>query len=444
MHVTLEYLAVGLLIVIILLAFNQVVGSLTTRLEPVREEQLYTVAERLMDKIVLTPGCAYPPGSPRCVEDWGTSIEVTPENLVDFGLALAGSRTPYILDPDKVMRLANLSTVPNPLLLNSSRLAELLALKQEYGFHFSMRPALYLYVDSVGCYAARNSRYYPSVFEVQMVNYYDVGVPNANVTAMYIFVRAKPGGSNDAELEDKAVFTKTCTTDGVGRCRLDYTSDLTRYFSDQANSADKWYFPIIIAYADWQGLTTVAAAAPTGEADVCGVSPNRARFMPSVEGYLIGNFVFINWSDTETVNVRGNKNKNTAAVHVRDDLLQAVPLYSDLLNFTSVTWCRAIDSLDERMRQLCNAAGNVLPASRRGFYLIGYTQYVDPLASHVFIFAKYRGNPVAIVFNRIPVIDITYGGSRPANAVTLRRLAVLFNYPYVVELTVWRRVEGWP
>ncbi|MEM3893599.1 MAG: hypothetical protein QXR12_06595, partial [Thermofilum sp.] len=62
-----------------------------------------------------------------------------------------------------------------------------------------------------------------------------------------------------------------------------------------------------------------------------------------------------------------------------------------------------------------------------------------------FIFAKWRGNPVAIIIDRIPRIDISYGGgAKPANSVTLRRLAVLYNYPYVVELTIWRRVEGWP
>ncbi|MEM2410711.1 MAG: hypothetical protein QXF87_09330, partial [Thermofilaceae archaeon] len=84
--------------------------------------------------------------------------------------------------------------------------------------------------------------------------------------------------------------------------------------------------------------------------------------------------------------------------------------------------------------------------SAKQWYLIGYIHYVEPLASHVFVFAKYRGNPVAIVVNRIPYIDITYGAqeTNPANSVTLRRLAVLYNYPYVVELTIWRKVEGWP
>ncbi|MEM4680120.1 MAG: hypothetical protein QXL98_04170 [Thermofilaceae archaeon] len=422
MNVTLEYLAVGLLIVTILLAFNQVVGSLTPRLESVRSEQLFTVAERVMDKIVLTPG--YP-------EDWGYNIEVTPETLKDFGLALAGSRSPYVLDPDKVMRLANLSTLPNPLLLNASRLAELLALKNDYGFRLVMRPALYIGIEVTNWYQPRNNLYYPSVFRINLTNWYGVGIPNANVTGMYVIVRVTPGGGNQGQVEEKAIFVKGCLTNAIGACTLDYTGELVRYFNEPGSGSDKWYFPILIVYANWQGFVSVAGYAATGDRS------------PSVQGYIIGNYIFVD-RNVEVIEVsRGNK--KSGAVHVKDDLLQAVPMYGDLLNFTTVTWCRDADGSFRNDEPLCNAAGRVLPSAKQ-WYLIGYIHYVEPLASHVFVFAKYRGNPVAIVVNRIPYIDITYGAqeTNPANSVTLRRLAVLYNYPYVVELTIWRKVEGWP
>ncbi|MEM3944057.1 MAG: hypothetical protein QW700_08135 [Desulfurococcaceae archaeon] len=421
MQVPLEYLAVGLLILTILVAFNHVVGVLNTRLEPIREEQLYTVAERLMDKILLTPG--YP-------EDWGTNITVTPGTLKDFGLALMGSRSPYILDPDKVMRLANLSTLPNPLLINSSMLAELLALKDSYGFHLVMRPALYVEIEPTGWYRAKNNLYYPASFRLNLTNYYGVGVPNGNITVMYVIVRVAPSGASEGQVEAKSIFVKSCLTNAVGFCNVDFTRDVSSFFSDPGSGADKFYFPVVIAHASWQGFTSVAGYTSPGDRS------------PAIKGYIIGNYVFVH-RDVELFDVKKGSKKSGAA-HVKDELLQAVPMYGDLLNFTTVQWCRDSQGNFRSNDPLCNAAGRVLPSAPQ-WYLIGYIEYVEPLSSHVFIFAKWRGNPVAIIIDRIPRIDISYGGgAKPANSVTLRRLAVLYNYPYVVELTIWRRVEGWP
>ncbi|MEZ0345638.1 MAG: hypothetical protein ABWK01_03730 [Infirmifilum sp.] len=424
MHAQLEYIAVGLLVLTIIISFNQVIGTLTQRLEPVREEQLYTVAERVMDKIVLTPG--YP-------EDWGTNILVTPDTLKDFGLALSGSRTPYILDPDKVMRLANLTTLPNPLLLNSSRLADILALSRDYGFRLVMRPALNIGIEVAQWYQAKNKLYYPATLKVNLTNYYGMGVPNANITVMYAIVRVSPGNEKQGQVEERTIFVRGGLTNAVGVCYIDFTSDLQSYFSSPGSTSDKWYFPIIIAHANWQGYTSVAGYAPTGDKS------------PSVEAYIIGNYLFVNRTVEVVEIIRGQGNANSGAVHVKDDLLQAVPIYGDLLNFTSVQWCRDSSGNFRNDNPLCNVAGSVLPSARQ-WYLIGYISYVEPLSSYVFVFAKWRGNPVAIVVNRIPVIDISFGGgnARPANSVTLRRLATLYTYPYVVELTIWRKVEGYP
>jgi len=63
----------------------------------------------------------------------------------------------------------------------------------------------------------------------------------------------------------------------------------------------------------------------------------------------------------------------------------------------------------------------------------------------VFIFAQFRGNPIAIVVNRVPSIDVSNGrGAVPANAVRLTRMCTVYNYPFLAELTVWRWVEGFP
>jgi len=421
MNVTLEYLAVGLLIVTILLAFNQVVGSLTPRLESVRSEQLFTVAERVMDKIVLTPG--YP-------EDWGRDIEVTPETLKDFGLALAGSRSPYVLDPDKVMRLANLSTLPNPLLLNASRLAEILALKMDFGFHFVMKPALSINVNySCPIDTRKDQKAYPSFIKITLTNWHGVGVPNANITGMYVIVGLNPGNGNQGGVREKYVFVKNCLTNAVGVCTLDYTDELEKYSSQKGEGSSEGgrkEVTFLIVHANWQGFVSIK-----GE-------PMTCDKISILQGYIIGNYIFVDH------NVEVDEGSSGAA-HVKDDLLQAVPMYGDLLSFTGVTWCRNREGGFKDHDPLCNAAGRVLPSAKQ-WYLIGYINYVEPLASHVFVFVKYQGNWVPIVVNRTPIIDITYGakGTVPANSVTVRRLAVLYNYPYVVELTIWRRVEGWP
>jgi hypothetical protein len=417
MEATLEYIAVGLLIILLILATFGMMTTVTSTTETTYEEQLYTVAERVMDKIILTPG--YP-------VDWGTNIQVTPDTIQDFGLALYSAHMPYIVDPDKVMRLANLSTLPNPLLLNTTRLAQLLNL-EGYGFRLRIRPMLIVNITPTDYYPYHTYRFM-SRFEIAVSNYYGLGIPNANITAMYVVVQVQPGaGNNKGDVELKNIFTKTCLTDPVGRCTLDFTNDLQDFLKGQV----KWFFPFLIVRAEWQGFVSVAGygSTSTGEAPA--------------QGYIIGNYVFLNRTIDITYINKGNK--NAGAVLVKDDLLQVVPEYQDLLNFTTVTWCRDASGNYRDDDPLCNNAGRVLPSAKQ-WYLVGYVQYVEPLSSHIFIFAQFRGNPVAIVISRLPNIDIAYGGKTalPANSVTLRRVCTIYSYPYVVELTIWRRVEGFP
>ncbi len=419
METVIEYAAVGLLVLTILAVSAHMMRVPTSTLETVREEQLYTVAERVMDKILLTPGS--PP-------DWGTNIAVNASNLQDFGLALAGSREPYRVDPDKVMRLANLSTLPNPLLLNSSRLAELLGIR-EYGFRLRIVLLLTVKIAPTGYYSYQQLTF-ASRFRVRVENPQGLGIPNANVTGMYVVVRVQPGAS-EGYVEAKAIFTRSSTTDALGECELDFTPDLQAYFSDPRNRPDKWYFSFLIVRADWRGFVSVAGYATNYRGDA------------PAEGYIIGNYVFVDRNIGPTPIKKGNR--VSGAVHVKDDLLQAVPEYQELLNFTTVVWCRDSTGNFRNDDPLCNNAGRVLPSAVK-WYLVGYIRYVEPLASHVFIFATFRGNPVAIVVSRVPSIDIAYGpkGAAPANAVRVTRMCTVYNYPFLVELTIWRWVEGYP
>lgn len=401
-------MAVGVLIVAVVVAASYMIESPSRTLESVREEQLLTVAERLMDKILLTPG--YP-------ADWGSDVYVTDANLTDFGLAQQGG-APHIVDPDKVMRLANLSTLPNPLLVNASRLAELLGVKGQYGFRLTMKPMITAEVETLSWSESMASR-----FRVRVVNWQGEGVPNAEATGVYVVALVK-GGAAQAEVEDLYSFSRSCVTDALGYCELDYTSDLSslRLGSGQQPAT------FLVLHVKWEGFVSVSGYSP-------------AQSGAPIEGYIVGSYVFLtkDVNVTEPLQIMGQV---SGAVIVKDEIVQVVPQYSLLLEPTYVEWCRNQPNDPAWCHEV---ASRVMP-SRRGTYLIGKVIYLERLSSHVIVFAKWRGDWTAIVISRIPVIDISHGprNVKPANAVTLTRVTQIYNYPYVVQLTVWRWTEGWP
>ncbi|MEM1510881.1 MAG: hypothetical protein QW291_09700 [Thermofilaceae archaeon] len=401
MHAVLEYLAVGILLVVVILAADLMIEAPPRTIETVSAEQLYTVAERLIDKILLTPG--YP-------ENWGSDLLVDDE-ITDFGLALHEATAPYILDPDKVMRLANLTPLPNPMPINAEKIAELLGIKGKYGFKLEMRPMI-----TAKILAIDDTNYQtPLKFWVQVVNWQGIGLPNARVTGMYIMAYFRKGTAH-TDLSDLKTISETCITDALGSCVLD--------FSDQSQDirGGEGDLPavFIIIHIEWEGFTSVTGYSPVTEDE-------------PVYGYIIGNYVFIERLEDAT-----------GAVIVKDEIVQAVPLYSLLLEPTEVEWCRAQPNDPMWCHEV---AGRVLPSRRnQGVnYLIGKVAYLERLSSHVMIFGQWKGRRIAVAVCRIPVIEIGYGGrAQPANAVTVTRVAQIYNYPYLVRLTIWRLVEGSP
>ena len=411
MHATLEYVAVGAMLILFLSVSFNVIYSVVAQLEHVREEQLYTTAERIMDKILLTTGA--PP-------DWGSNISVTTNDLCDFGLALQGTRTPYEIDPDKVMRLANLSTLPNPLLINSTLIAELLGIKGEYGFKLEMRPLLEHQVTLLETYdlPGEGNPSLPAKLKVQLANWYGMGVPSANVTGIYVLVRVWGLEGQESEVE-YWVWAESNVTDALGACTLDFRDELEEFFSKgEQQGGQHWLWAFVILHTNWYGFVSV---------DGYSMPPEPGA---PVEGYIIGDAIFINRT------VEGL----SGAVITRDEVLQAIPEYESLITVTEIEWCRQ----QPNDPVWCKEAGNVLPSS--GDYLVGHVKYIEKLSSHVFVLGKWRGRPLVVVISRIPEISITYGSkeSTPANAVTLLRLAQLYCYPYLVRLTLWRWSEGWP
>lgn len=412
MHVILEYLAIGVLIILFITISLNMIEDVTGRLVTVKEEQLYNVAERLMDKILLTPG--FP-------EDWGTNIMISSDDLRDFGLALNGTRTPYIIDPDKVMRLANLSILPNPLLLNYSRIADLLGISDDYGFRLEMKPMITHVVQPLEWYTPPGNRTsFPTKFKIRVLNWYKIGLPNANVTGIYVIVKIKPGaGNNPNKIEEKKIFAKSNLTDALGETIIDFTDVVPSYLENQPRT--NWFLYFLLIHTGWHGFVAVHGYSMTSETDA------------PVQGYIIGDAIFL----SRELNGSGF-NPNSGAIIVKDEIVQAVPQYNELLNITSIIWCRSQPNDPEWCQEV---ASKVLP-SNEDRYLVGRIQYIEKLSSHVFVFAQWRGNPICVVINRIPEIDIGERSAQPANSVTVTRIAHIYNYPYIVRLTIWRKVEG--
>jgi hypothetical protein len=432
MHAVLEYLAVGVLLIVVLLAASRMIEAPSSTLEAVRGEQLLTVAERVIDKILLTAG--YPP-------DWGSNVDVNrtckPGEsglcLSDFGLALQGG-APYIVDPDKVMRLTNLSTLPNPLYLSAENLTCLLGLgtcdargnlvRADYGFRLVMKPMITARVEALEWRSlGRGSA--ATKFRVRVVNWLGEGLPNANVTGVYMIAMVKGGAAQAGEIEGFYNYTGRCVTDALGYCALDFSGAIAANPPQGRGGSTPASF--LVLHISWEGFASVVGYSP-----VPGGAP--------LTGYIIGNYVFLS-KDYEAGELQ-YQGRVSGAVIVKDEVVQVVPLYSTLLDLTEVEWCRNQPNDPAWCQQV---AGNVLP-SRRGAYLIGRIEYLEVLSSHVIVFAKWRGSWTAVAISRIPEVDVSFGprGAKPANSVTVTRVTQLYNYPYVVQLTVWRWAEGWP
>ena len=425
-------MAVGVLIVAVIVAASQMVEAPSRTLETVRGEQLLTVAERLMDKILLTPG--YPP-------DWGSDVNVnrvckpseapTGQCLSDFGLAMQGG-APYIVDPDKVMRLANLSALANPIPLSAENLTCLLGLgecdregnvvKVDYGFRLVMKPMITAQVEVLDWLNGVASK-----LRVRVVNWLGEGVPNANVAGAYVVALIAEGLGSEpgtAEIIDVWDFTKSCITDALGWCEFDFASDVSSIMYGSGEQPASF----IALRIEWEGFVTVS------------VHPLSQVEAP-LTGYIFGDYVFVEKDVDATVQPL-LKGQISGAAIMKDEVIQVVARgRGPHIDPTEVKWCRGQPDDPAWCHEV---AGRVLP-SRRGAYLIGKVVYLEKLPSHVVLFAKWRGSWNTIVISRIPVVDIlSYGlpEAKPANSVTLTRVTQIYGYPYVVQLTVWRAAEG--
>jgi len=155
----------------------------------VDQQQLRNVALEVLNSMLFDTG--YP-------LNWGSSNPFNENDAVKFGLALSGSSSFYVLDPDKVSRLV----VGNPSgTLDYETVRTLLGL-EDYGFNIKIVPPFD--VDALDKSEGSNV-----LFELNVTFKNGNPIPNAHVEATILYVQ-RQSGYFTAEMEN--------STNCLGRC----------------------------------------------------------------------------------------------------------------------------------------------------------------------------------------------------------------------------------
>ncbi|MEE9283299.1 MAG: hypothetical protein V3U49_04420 [Nitrososphaerales archaeon] len=195
-----EYVFSGLVIVLMVTASLSTIFPITlAHLSQTKSLQLQGNARNILDKLLLTPGDPY---------DWGTDLSINStqsDGLRDFGLAGSLSfKTLYRLDPSKVERLINTSTIDNPFYIPPERAAEIMGIEKEFGFSLSLEPVLQI-----------SDHILNKTIVMRITTPETIPVANVNVTAVLIRLNSL----NEEEFE-----IATSSTDWNGTAVLDFSS----------------------------------------------------------------------------------------------------------------------------------------------------------------------------------------------------------------------------
>jgi len=167
----------------------------------VDQQQLRNVALKVLNSMLFDAG--YP-------SNWGSSIPLNESDVGKFGLALSGSSSFYVLDPDKVQSL-----VPgNPSgSLDYETVRTLLGL-QDYGFNIKIVPPFDAYIQD-------ESEIPNMLFELNVTFKNGNPIPNAHVEATILYV--EKSGYFTAEAENY--------TNCLGKCTIEkeLSSSVTDY-----------------------------------------------------------------------------------------------------------------------------------------------------------------------------------------------------------------------
>ncbi|MEM2511165.1 MAG: hypothetical protein QXY40_09995, partial [Candidatus Methanomethylicia archaeon] len=216
-------------------------------LQHVQEEQLNPLAERLLDKILLTPGEPL---------DWGNIYIYNDEEIITgFGLGyirgqsqpLGGAIDPYVLDQDKVARMAI-----TDFQLSPSRILKILGLTWDelhprYGFRLRIVPALNITITPTQ-HILRNGHSIPSVFNISVKSYDGYSAANAKVKVIYLVLQMEKKGN------DEIIFLHRNDTvilaDWMGKCS---NVDFNEFLNSIQDTKDVEAY-ILLVYASYYGI----------------------------------------------------------------------------------------------------------------------------------------------------------------------------------------------
>jgi hypothetical protein len=188
MHVTIEYILAGMLMVLVLVGTETTMSALMSqRITAFQEGNQLTVADNILNAMLLTPGDP---------ANWGDSFAQPP---ISFGLADQGTATPYRLSTTKIMRLQNGSLG----YISPTELRSMMGLRDDVQFSLTITPIMTVNINGNGPFAitVRDSRGNLS--------------PNVNITAYYI-----PAGSSGGQYP-----TVSNITGFDGKCTIAFNNE---------------------------------------------------------------------------------------------------------------------------------------------------------------------------------------------------------------------------
>ncbi|MEM3714546.1 MAG: hypothetical protein QXF82_06330 [Nitrososphaeria archaeon] len=405
MNVSVEYI-VSVLIIGLVISFSitSISSAVNVNLQPVKEEQLQTVAKRVFDKLLLTQG---PPNWP--------SITVDAEELSDIGLA-DNSGIYYSLDVNKVMRLTPYSSgglIENPSYIPPERFGELTGLYEngrwKYGFRLFMRTALNIDIEILRNISNPKYRDIPEVFKVTVTTYDGKRASNAVVIASYYCFQMIKLRGQEYTYKFTGYSTKTNLTNFEGWTIMNFTGEYIPETNEGVKS-----FPFLLVTAKYYGLQSQA---------VLTSHQIKTLDLLIIDNYLIASF-------NEKVNT--SKSANHLGAHADITVLGVTSEMSTIeiqaINVTST-----------------GEAGKIVNRGGKNYTVYELEQYVPSDIFVAGIFVESRGREW-FAFATKPIVPVAFDLSSlfitgGVKTETLSRIVTLGKNSYYIELTLWRMAE---
>jgi len=405
LHAVYEYVFTTLIFILIFTAsIASLLNIIETPMRHIKQQQLYSTAETVLDALLGTPG------DPK---DWGSNVTLRAEDLRILGLS-KGLKTDiiYDLDPDKLARLGVMGTGAS---INESTLSSLLNLGGSesltaYGFSLTLTPVLNISVTPTG-WVGEGPNLLASSFLVTVTTHEEIPVGNVNLTA-YITTAYE------------VVSTKTLyyvtneTKHGVTFWNGTYEFDYTQFMEDLLSHGGgnrKLASTVLVVIGDFFGIKTMATF-DFGSPDT-----------PLLRGMLLGKYIIFDESDFGP-----------------NPTIQ-IPLGPDgFMHAAEITFNSVIDTLVDQST-LHGSCPWLYDFNNRHFKVMEL-KYLEPDIYRVAFMARAEGwqGLALVTFSRMPEPGFRIGSSfvpRGNRVVAIRRVAFVNDMAFFADFYFWRKYE---